>query len=96
MQNVLTLLDKNSDDYKTAQTNFDVFKDKLDAESTESAKLKPELQAPADSTAPQSPLQLPASPAAQLSPALDLPKTSAPDVTPQTEPRAEPTQAPAQ
>ena len=44
MQNVLTLLDKNSDDYKTAQTNFDVFKDKLDAESTESAKLKPELQ----------------------------------------------------
>ncbi len=91
MQNVLTLLDEKSEDYKTAQTNFDVFKEKLDAESTESAQLKPGLQAPTDSTATQSPLQLPASPAAQLSPAIKLPESSAPDVAiPVQKPTEEP------
>lgn len=96
MQNVLTLLDEKSEDYKTAQTNYDVFKEKLDAEASEAAKLKPELQAPTDSNATQSPLQLPGSPAPQLSPAIDLPESSAPDVSPQAQPSAAPSEVPAQ
>lgn len=95
MQNVITLLDKDSADYKTAQTNYDVFKEKLDKESTDAAKLKPELQAPTDSNATQSPLQLPASPAAQISPGITLPESAAPNVTlPTASPTVEPTQAP--
>lgn len=94
MKNVLTLLDKKSNDYKTAQENYDIFKKKFDQESTESAQLKPGLQAPSDSNASQSPLQLPSSPSAQLSPAIKLPTSSAPDVTPQAVPSAAPTQAP--
>lgn len=96
MKNVLTLLDKKSNDYKTAQENYDIFKKKLDEQSTESAKLKPGLQAPSDSTGAQSPLQLPSSPSAQLSPAIQLPKDAAPDLTTQPSPSTAPTQAPVQ
>lgn len=77
MKNVVQLVDKKSDDYKAAQENLSLFKDKAD-EATSSGAVKP--VAPDQKAQQQAePLTLPATPEAVLSPALKLPAGSGPD-----------------
>lgn len=77
MQNVLQLISPDSEDYTLAQENLELFRQELDAEATGSGA----LEAP-ESATDQGPLELPATPEARLSPPLELPEGTGPDITP--------------
>lgn len=77
MSNVLQLIDPTSKDGKIAQENLKIFKKKAESAKSTGAKAVDVPSVPSDQSDKQ-PLELPASPEAQLSPALQLPDGSGP------------------
>ena len=75
MNNVLQLMDKGSQDAKLARENLKMFKEKAD-EAGMKAEEAP--QVPANQAPDVQPLELPATPEAVISPALQLPESSGP------------------
>ncbi len=75
MNNVLQLIDPNSEDFSLAQENLAVFQEALDESATGSADVEPVQE----SDATQDPLTLPEEPEVVISPPIELPDDAGPD-----------------